>query len=85
RIISSVQTVMTSGLAKVFDREISEGCSTGMGLTPAATGVGRGVAQIALGKGPKAGAAANAITAAAITEGMGWAIAKEYDNKSKRA
>ena len=85
RIISSLQTVMTTGLAKVFDQDISEGCSTGMGLTPAASGVGRGVAQIASGKGTAVGIVTNAITAAAITEGMGWALVKEYDNKSKMA
>lgn len=85
RIISSLQTLMTTEVAKVFDQDISEGCSTGMGLTPAASSVGRGVAQIASGKGGRVGAATNAITAAAITEGMGWALVKEYDNKSKRA
>lgn len=44
-----------------------------------ASQVGRTISQIAIGWWPGIGNVINSATAAAVTEALGWALAKEFD------
>ena len=51
----------------------------GIAGTAAATLVGRGVSQALVGWIPGVGNIINASTAASITEGLGWIVAKNFE------
>lgn len=71
-VITPIQVTMIISLGKVFDQEINKTVAKGLLGGFIANFVGRGVAQAAWGWVPGIGNASNAITAAAITESVGW-------------
>ena len=71
-VITPIQVGMIVSLGKVFDQEITKTVAKGLLTGFIANFVGRGVAQAAWGWVPGIGNASNAITAAAITESIGW-------------
>ncbi|MCH5197051.1 MAG: hypothetical protein J1F28_10060 [Oscillospiraceae bacterium] len=83
--IKPVQTAMTVALAKVFDRNLVEGAAKGMVVSATATQVGRRVVKAAVGFIPVVGPAVNATTAAAVTEGFGWTVAKQFEKDSRNS
>lgn len=71
-IITPIQITMIISLGKVFGQEITKTAAKGLLGGFIANFVGRGVAQAVWGWMPGIGNASNAITAAAITESIGW-------------
>lgn len=71
-IITPIQITMIVSLGKVFEQEIKKSIAKGLLGGFIGNFVGRGVAQAAWGWVPGIGNASNAITAAAITESIGW-------------
>ena len=71
-VITPIQITMIVSLGKVFDQEITKAVAKGILGGVIANFVGRGVAQVAWGWIPGIGNASNAITAATITESIGW-------------
>lgn len=84
-ILVPIQTAMVISLAKVFGQDLSEGAAKAAIASAAGSAVGRGISQIGVGWIPVAGNILNAVTAASITEGIGWACAAEFDAKSQVA
>lgn len=78
-IITPIQLTMTISLGKVFGKTLSESAALAAIGSVAASTVGRTASQILVGWIPGLGNAINAATAASITEALGWAIAKEFD------
>lgn len=77
-VITPIQVGMITALGKVFDIKVTEAMiKTGI---PSAVigGAGRMVSQVLFGWIPGAGNMINASTAAALTEGIGWAMVKEF-------
>ena len=81
-VLIPIQTGMVIGLAKVFEFELDEGAAKATVATTAATLVGRGISQILVGWIPSIGNVINGSTAAAVTESMGWLVAKEFAGKA---
>lgn len=84
-VLVPIQTAMVISLAKVFGHEISEGVAKAAIASAAGTAVGRGLSQGGVGWIPIAGNILNAVTAASITEGIGWACAAEFEAQSQAA
>lgn len=78
-VIVPIQLGMIIGLGGVFNVDITESGAKAALATAAATTVGRGISQFLVGWMPGIGNALNATTAAAVTEGIGWTIAKSFD------
>ncbi|MBS5037292.1 MAG: hypothetical protein KHZ27_02555 [Fusobacterium sp.] len=78
--ITTIQVGMIISIAKVFDVELTEGAAKGL-LGGFATGVvGRNVVGIAFGLVPGFGNILKATTASALTEAVGWAAVKHFEN-----
>lgn len=78
-VITPIQLTMTLSLGKVFAKNLSESMALAAMGSIAASGVGRAASQFLVGWIPGVGNIINAGTAAAITESMGWLIAREFD------
>ena len=79
-VLTPIQLTMTISLGKVFGKTIDESTAKAAIGSMAAATVGRTVSQFLIGWIPGVGNAVNAGTAASITEALGWAIAKDFDN-----
>ncbi len=77
--LGTIQLSMTIALGKVFGKALSEASAKAAMGTAAATAVGRTVSQVAVGWWPGIGNVINATTAAAVTEALGWTLAKEFE------
>lgn len=78
-VITPIQLTMAISLGKVFGKTISEASAKAAVGSLAASTVGRTASQVLVGWIPAIGNAINATTAAGLTEALGWAIAKEFD------
>lgn len=81
-VITPIQITMVISLGKVFGIELLESGAESLLATGLAGTVGRGISQVLVGWIPGVGNAVNASTAAAITESIGWAIAKKFDKET---
>lgn len=81
-VISPIQLTMAVSLGKVFGINLDESAAKAAVVTGGAALVGRTISQVLIGWIPGLGNAVNAITAASITEGIGWAMAKEFEKQS---
>ena len=79
-VLTPIQLTMTISLGKVFNKTLDESAAKAAIGSVAAATVGRTVSQVLVGWIPLIGNAINAATAASITEALGWAIAKDFDN-----
>ena len=77
--LGAIQLTMTISLGKVFGKSLNESTAKAAMGTAAATTVGRTASQVFIGWWPGIGNVINASTAAAVTEALGWALAKEFD------
>ncbi|MDE5558968.1 MAG: hypothetical protein K2J32_14985 [Ruminococcus sp.] len=77
----AIQTTMIISLGKVFEVSIAEAMAKQMIAEFLGCTVGKTVANILTGWLPGIGNAVNATTAAGITEVIGWAAAKEFDEE----
>ena len=81
-LIIPAQIGMAISLGKVFGLTIDEGYAKSLIASAAAATIGRSTSQVLLGWIPGLGNAINAGTAAALTETIGWIMAKEFEKKS---
>lgn len=77
--LTGIQLTMTISLGKVFGISLSESSAKAAMGSVAATTIGRTFSQVFIGWWPGIGNVVNGATAAAVTEALGWAIAKEFD------
>lgn len=80
--ITPIQLTMTISLGKVFGISLSESTAMAAIGSVAANTIGRTVSQFLVGWIPGIGNTINASTAAALTESMGWTLAKQFDEDS---
>ena len=80
--ITPIQLAMTLSLAKVFGISIEEGSVKAAIASASATAVERTASQVAVGWIPGYGNVINAVTAAALTETIGWIIASDFENRA---
>ena len=83
-IITPIQLAMTISLGKVFGLTMDESSAKAALASATAATIGRAASQALIGWLPGAGNIINATTAAAITESVGWIIAKEFDSDSQQ-
>lgn len=80
-VITPIQLAMTVSLGAVFGIQLTQSAAAALASVAAAT-VGRAVSQVLVGWIPGLGNAINASTAAALTESVGWLLAKEFASQS---
>jgi uncharacterized protein (DUF697 family) len=84
--IVAIQVAMTVTLGAIFNIQVSKSAAKGAVLTALAASTGPVVArmgtQFLIGWLPGVGNTVNAVTAAALTEAIGWLIAKEFHKES---
>ena len=78
--LAAIQTTMVVSIGAAFGKKLEESSAKAAVATGLATLAGRGISQFLLGWIPVAGNILNATTAAGITEALGWAIAKDFDD-----
>ena len=83
-VLVPLQIGMILSLGAVFGIQLTESAAKTTLATATATLVGRGVSQWAVGWVPLYGNIVNASTAAAVTEGIGWAIAQDFARSQAR-
>lgn len=81
-VITPIQITMIISLGKVFEQNISKTIAQSLLGGFVANFVGRGVAQAAIGWVPAIGNVTNAVTAATITESVGW-LSVDYFYKAR--
>lgn len=82
-LITPIQLAMTISLGKVFGINLTKSAAESAVGSAAAATVGRAVSQVAAGWIPVAGNVSNAVTAASLTEGLGWILANEFAKKRR--
>jgi uncharacterized protein (DUF697 family) len=80
----ALEVGMTISLGAVFGISLSESAAKSIIAGAAGTLVGRGISQFLFGWVPGLGNAINAGTAATVIEGLGWALASDFDNNRNR-
>ena len=81
--ITPIQLAMTVSLGAVFGIQLTQSAAAAALASVAAATVGRAVSQVLVGWIPFVGNAINASTAAALTESVGWLLAKEFADQSR--
>ena len=81
-VITPIQITMIVSLGKVFEQNITKTIAQSLLGGFIANFVGRGVAQAAIGWVPAIGNVTNAVTAATITESIGW-LSVDYFYKAR--
>ena len=78
-VITPIQLSMTIALGKVFNVSITQSSAMATIASVSAATIGRAASQVLVGWIPGAGNVINAITAATLTESIGWLIADQFD------
>lgn len=81
-VITPIQLAMTISLGKVFGLDLDESAAKAGIASASAAVIGRTVSQVLVGWMPGIGNAINAVTAAGLTETIGWILAKEFAKRS---
>lgn len=81
-VLVALQTAMILALADHYGVSLHRAAAAELALTMAATMIGRGLSQVLVGWLPGFGNMLNALTAAAVTEGMGWLTARWFARES---
>ena len=84
-IITPIQLVMTISLGRVFGLELTDSAARAALASVAAARVGRTASQLLIGWIPIAGNIINAVTAASITEAIGWLLAEDFATQTSAA
>ena len=84
-VITPIQLTMIISLGKVFGVSLSESSARAALSSAAAATVGRTISQVAIGWIPVLGNIINAVTAATITETIGWILANEFAKEAQCA
>lgn len=78
-VLVALQAAMILALADRCGVSLTRAAAAEMALTLGATMLGRGVCQVVLGWWPVLGNLANALTAAAVTELVGWLALRWFE------
>lgn len=81
--LTPIQLGMIAGLALVFGVTLERGTAKATLATARATLIGRGISQVALRWLPVIGNVVNAVTAAGVTETIGWTVAHDFALRKK--
>ena len=84
-IITPIQLGMTISLGKVFGITLDKSAATAAIASASAATVGRAASQVVSGWFLGVGNIVNAVTAASLTEAVGWIMAGEFEAQSKCA
>lgn len=84
-VITPIQLTMTISLAKAFGLSIDEATAKSALASATAATIGRAVSQIGIGWFPGYGNVVNAVTAASVTETIGWVIAADFERQALRS
>lgn len=76
----AIQTAMIISLGTVFGVSVSDAATKTIFADTIGTTIGKGVANVVSGWIPGVGNAVNGVTAAGITETIGWIAAKSFEN-----
>lgn len=82
-LLTPIQLVMAVSLGSVFGIELDESAAKAAVASAAAATVGRTASQMLIGWIPGIGNVANAVSAAALTEAIGWILANEFERRSQ--
>lgn len=75
---------MTISLGQVFNLDIDESAAKATVASMAGATIGRAISQCLVGWIPGIGNAINASTATAMTETLGWLIAKDFEKRKQQ-
>lgn len=75
-VVVPIQVGMIMALGRVFDIDLTERTAREIALKMAGPWIARGLSQVLVGWLPGVGNVLNAATAVAITESIGWSVAK---------
>lgn len=78
-VLSGIEIAMVINIGRVLGQEITRGVAWSLVLSQLGTLGGRAASQVLIGWIPGVGNITNAITASAVIEAMGWAIADYLD------
>lgn len=84
-LLTPIQLAMAISLGRVFDIEMDESAAKAAVSSAVAAKVGRTAAQLLIGWIPGIGNIANAVSAATLTEAVGWLMASEFEKRSRCA
>lgn len=84
-IITPIQATMAISLGQVFGIALDRSAATAAVASASAAMVGRAASQMLIGWIPGVGNIINAVTAATITEAIGWIMANEFARKEIEA
>lgn len=80
-VISPIQLTMVVALGRVFGITLEESNAKAMVGNATAASVGKTASKVFVGKIPGYGNVVNAVTAATVTEAIGWVIANEFEKQ----
>lgn len=80
-VITPVQIFMIQELGRVFDLSLSEAMAKGLITSYGAAQTGRTASQLLVGWIPVAGNIINTVTAAGLTEAIGWLAVKDFSTR----
>ena len=84
-IITPIQLAMITGIGRTLGIKLTESTAAATLASATAATIGRAGSQLMIGWWPIAGNAINAVTAAGLTEAIGWAAYKEFLYDSEEA
>ena len=82
-VITPIQLAMAISLGKVFGITLDKSSAKAALASAAAAQIGRTTAQILVGWLPGLGNVVNAVTAASLTEAVGWIMAAEFEKEAQ--
>lgn len=82
-IITPIQTMMAVSLGKVFGITLDQSGAKAAVASAMAAQIGRAASQVLIGWIPGVGNVVNAVTAASLTEAIGWIMAKEFEKAAQ--
>ena len=82
-VITPIQLTMAISLGKVFGITLDQSSAKAALASAATAQIGRTAAQILVGWLPGLGNVVNAVTAASLTEAIGWIMAKEFEKEAQ--
>ena len=79
--LTGIQMVMINRIGEIFDKTLTESLAQTIRESFAAMFLGRGISQMLASFIPGIGNVINALTAAALTEYIGWSVAEKFDKE----
>ena len=79
KLITPIQVMMATKLAKVFDVSLDESATETFLISGVVSSLGRGASGVVMGQSPISAPIVNMSMAAIITEALGWILVKEFD------